>query len=144
MDTQRVDLLVFLPAVFVFVFVGILFLVAYNRKGSVATVQMSKRRLVVQSPAPPQVVYGWLVQHCPGGYAVEDHDPSRGIVLLSSRPSAFTWGFFYPAVVSADGAGTRVDLGIKSKAFQYGPLVTRAHRKLAGALAGLVQGRVAE
>jgi hypothetical protein len=52
------------------------------------------------------------------------------------------WGFFYPAVVYADSAGTRVDLGIKSKVFQYGPLVTRAHRKLAHALASLTQSRI--
>ncbi|MEV0701948.1 hypothetical protein AB0I53_29095 [Saccharopolyspora sp. NPDC050389] len=63
-------------------------------------------------------------------------------MLLSSRPTAFTWGFFYPAVVYAEGAGTRVDLGIKSKAVQYGPLVTQAHRKLAHALASSTQSRV--
>ena len=32
--------------------------------------------------------------------------------------------------------------GIKSKVLQYGPLVTRAHRKLAHTLAGLTQSRV--
>ncbi|WP_208325965.1 hypothetical protein, partial [Amycolatopsis arida] len=55
----------------------------------------------------------------------------------SSRPTAFTWGFFYPVVVSAEGTGARVEIGIKPKVFQYGPLVTRAHRKLAHAVAGL-------
>jgi hypothetical protein len=128
--------------VVVFVLVGVLLLVAFTRKGSVSTVAMTRRRIVLHSAAPPGAVYGWLTQYCPTGYSVEDADPARGVVLFSSRLTAFSYGFFYPAVVSAEGAGTRVDLGIKSKVFQYGPVVTRAHRKLAQALAGLTQSRV--
>lgn len=70
---------------------------------------------------PSQVVFGWLTQHCPAGYSVDDADPARGIAVLSSRPTLFTYGFFFPAYVSSEGAGTRVDLGIKSKLYQYGP-----------------------
>lgn len=115
---------------------------AFSRTGSVTTVRMTKRRVALHTEVPPQVVYAWLVQHCPVGYSVEDHDPARGVVILSSRVTLFTWGFFYPAIVYAHGTGTRVDLGIKSKMFQYGPLVTRDHRKLAHALAVLTHGRV--
>lgn len=135
------DLLIFSVG-FAAVLVSVMLLVAFTRKGSVATVAMTKRRIVLHSAAPPGVVYGWLAQYCPTGYSVADADPARGIVLLSSRPTVLTWGFFYPAVVSAEGAGTRVDLGIKSKLFQYGPFVTQAHRKLAHALASLTQSHV--
>lgn len=139
------DLIAFLPLISVvvlFLLVGVALLVGFTKKGSVATVAMTARRIVLHSMAPPDVVYAWLTRYYPTGYSVEDHDPVRGIVILSSRPTAFTYGFFYPAIVYAEGAGTRVDLGIKSKVFQYGPLVTRAHRKLAQALAALTQSHV--
>ncbi|MGX7828737.1 hypothetical protein ACTG9Q_26940 [Actinokineospora sp. 24-640] len=124
------------------VLIAVQLVVAFSRTGSVTAVRMTKRRIVLYTEVPPGVVYSWLVQHCPAGYSVDDHDPTRGVVILSSRPTAFTWGFFYPAVVYANGTGTRVDFGIKSKVFQYGPLVTRAHRKAAHALAVLTHGRV--
>ncbi|MEV0701949.1 hypothetical protein AB0I53_29100 [Saccharopolyspora sp. NPDC050389] len=53
------------PLVFVFVFVGVTLLVAFTRKGSVATVAMTARRIVLHSAAPPDVVYAGLTQHCP-------------------------------------------------------------------------------
>lgn len=116
--------------------------VAFARKGSVARLTMTKRRIVLLSTAPPEVMFDWLSRYCPPGYSVDDADPARRTVILSSRPTAFTWGFFYPAVVTPEGIGSRVDLGIKSKMFQYGPLVTRAHRKLAHTLAGLTQSQI--
>lgn len=136
-----VDFFLIFPLVAV-VLVGTMLLVAYTRKGTVANVPMTKRRIILRSAAPPAVVYGWLAQHCPPGYKLDDADPTRGVVIFSSKPNLVTYGFFYPAAVYAEGPGTRVDLGIKSKAFQYGPLVTRAHRKLAHALAALTQSRV--
>ncbi len=112
----------FFTAVVMAVLIGVSLLVAFTRKGSVATVAMTARRIKLHTAAPPpEMVYTWHTQHCPAGYSVEDHDAARGIVILASRPTAFTWGFFYPAVIHAEGAGTRVDLGIKSKLFQYGP-----------------------
>ena len=118
--------------------------VAFTRKGSVATVGMTSRRIVLYSAAPPEVLFAWLTQYCPAGYSIEDADPAHGIVLFSSRPTLFTWGFFYPAALFPQGSGTHVHLGIKSKLFQYGPLVTRAHRKLANALAGLTQSQIVQ
>lgn len=120
----------------------IMTVVAYNRTGRVATVRMTDRRMVLHTAAPPHVVFHWIVQYCPQGYTVDDADPVYGVVVLSSKPTVFTWGFFYPVVLSAEGTGTRVDLGIKSKMFQAGPLVTRAHRQLAHTLAGMTQSRL--
>ena len=134
--------LLLVPLVVAIILVGVMLLVAFTRKGSVATVAMTSRRIVLHSAAPSGVVYSWITQYCPAGYSVVDADPARGIVLLSSRPTALTWGFFYPVFVYSEGTGTRVDLGIKSKVFQYGPLVARDHRKLAHALAALTQSQV--
>ncbi|WP_436499185.1 hypothetical protein [Actinokineospora sp. HUAS TT18] len=124
------------------VVVLVFLVVAFTRKGSAATATMTKRRMVLHSAVPPATVYNWLVYHCPPGYSVDDQDPSRGIVILSSRPSLFTYGFFYPAFVYQEGTGTRIEVGIKSRAIQVGPLVTRDHRKLAYALAGLTHSQV--
>ncbi|WNV86378.1 hypothetical protein [Umezawaea sp. Da 62-37] len=120
----------------------VMYLVASSRKGSVGAVAMTNRRIVLHSAAPPGAVYSWLTQYCPPGYSVEDADPANGIVVLSSKPTFFTYGFFFPAIVCTEGTGTRVDLGIKSRLFQYGPLVTKAHREIAHALANLTQSRV--
>ena len=117
-------------------------LVAYTRKGRIAKVAMTSRRIVLHTAAPPNVVFHWIAQYCPHGYAVDDADPAHGIVLLSSKPTLTTWGFFYPVVISVEGTGSRVDLGIRSKLFQVGPLVTRAHQKAAYTLANMTQSRI--
>lgn len=122
---------------------SVLLLVALARKGSVANTLMTARRLL-RSAAPPDAVYAWITQNRPRGYSVDDTDPSHGIVILSSPPTATTWGFLYPVHVFAEDGGTRVDLGITSRLFQYGPLVTRAHWKLAHALASVTQSRIDE
>jgi hypothetical protein len=137
-----VDLLTLvLPAIAVGL-VGVMLLIGFTRKGSVATVPMTRRRKVLHSMVPPAVVYAWLTEHCPTGYSVDDGDPARGVIVLSSRPTMFDWGFFYPTIVYAEDVGTRIDVGIKSKVFQYGPLVKRAHRNLAQTLANLTQSRI--
>ncbi|MBB3665879.1 MULTISPECIES: hypothetical protein [Prauserella salsuginis group] len=137
------DIEVFLLAMLIVaVVVSVPLVIALTRKGSVATVPMTKRRQVVRVEAAPEHVYAWITQRCPAGFAVVDTDPGRGLALLDSRMSLATWGFFYPVLVTPEPAGTRVEIGIKSKAIQYGPLVTRQHRKLADALATLTHGRV--
>ncbi|KID31638.1 hypothetical protein [Prauserella rugosa] len=123
---------------------GVMFLVATTRKGSVASIAMTKRRIVLWSSAPPEALYAWVTQYCPQGYRLEDADPASGRFVVSSRPSFATWGFFFPGVVYADPAGSRLELGITSRAVQWGPLVGREHRKLAQELATLTGSRLAE
>jgi hypothetical protein len=56
---------------------------------------------------------------------------AQGCVVLRSSMTAFTWGFFFPIYAArGDDGVTRVEVGIASRFFQYGPLVTRAHNKL--------------
>ncbi|GAA1219560.1 hypothetical protein [Prauserella alba] len=137
------DIEVFLLVMLIMaVVVCVLLVIALTRKGTVATVPMTKRRQVVRVDAPPDHVYAWITQRWPAGFSVVDTDPGRGLALLDSGMSLATWGFFYPVLVTPEPTGTRVELGIKSKAIQYGPLVTRQHRKLADAVAALTHGRV--
>lgn len=65
------------------------------------------------------------------GYKVSHFDPSRGEIVLEEGASAFSYGFFFPISISANGAaGTLVSIGIRSRAVQVGPVVGRSHDKV--------------
>ena len=63
-------------------------------------------------------------------------------LLLADGMSFSSWGFYYPVDLTArpDG-GTEVSVGIRSKAIQWGPLVTRAQKKMVEQLQALVEGK---
>jgi hypothetical protein len=68
---------------------------------------------------------------------------SEGIrrVLLADGLSLSSWGFYYPVDLVAQPDGTtEVSLGIRSKALQWGPLVTRAQKKMLDQVQALVEG----
>lgn len=50
--------------------------------------------------------------------------------MISDSAKLTTYGFFYPIYLSAiDEKTTLIEVGIKSKAFQLGPIVTRCHEQ---------------
>ncbi|MFI7121869.1 hypothetical protein [Amycolatopsis sp. NPDC049868] len=75
----------------VVVLLVVMLLVAFTRKGSVATIAMTARRIKLHTAAPPAMVCTWFTQHCPAGYSMEEHDAASSIVILSSQPAVFTW-----------------------------------------------------
>ncbi len=54
--------------------------------------------------------------------------------LLASPVSFFSWGFLYPVFIHAHGSGSRIEVGIQSKFFQIGPVVTKWHRDCVAAI----------
>jgi len=64
------------------------------------------------------------------GYAIEEVDVASGFMMLGQRISWWTWGFFLPVyfLVAPDGL-TMVEVGIRSKLFQYGPIVRHNHKR---------------
>lgn len=68
-------------------------------------------------------------------------DAQKKRVLLSDRMSWTSWGFYYPVEFAerADEKGTDVTVGIRSKAIQFGPLVTRAHKRTIERVQALVE-----
>ena len=60
-------------------------------------------------------------------YKIELFDETNGNIILGEAPSLASYGFFYPVFVRSEGAETRVEVGIKSKGWQVGPIVTRHH-----------------
>jgi hypothetical protein len=113
--------------------VGIGYAIAFTRKGSVAGASVGSRRLDVHSPASPEQVFERL-RVIGGKFLCDDSDASSKIIVLSSPVTFFSWGFLYPVFIHAEGAGSRIEIGIKSKFIQFGPVVGKWHRDCAAAI----------
>ena len=78
-------------------------------------------------------------------YKIEIFDEDNSNLVLSDAPSLTSYGFFYPIFVRSQGAETLVEVGIKSRSWQVGPIVTRHHDRCfnwtkAAILAGSTKG----
>lgn len=101
----------------------------WARTGTLQTVPLGSRFESFNSELSPAEVVERLAAGVPG-FAIDDVDRDDTAVLLSTKPTFATWGFFYPVHVAADGrGGSEITVGIKSKLFQFGPLVTKWHRQ---------------
>lgn len=106
---------------------------ALTRKGRVASATIGSRRKEFFVPADIESAFR-CISAMRGKFTADDRDPVRKIVVLSSPVSFMTWGFVYPVYLHAAGTGTRIELGCKSKFFQMGPLVTKAHDECEAAI----------
>lgn len=60
------------------------------------------------------------------GYKIDYFDESTGRIILSDSTNYTSYGFFYPIYLSKLKDGDiKIEIGIKSKLHQSGPLVTR-------------------
>lgn len=105
-------------------------IIAFSRKGSVASTQIGARRLELTSVLDPAAVFERITQ-IGGRYKVDDASPVSLSVILSTSPTLVTWGFFFPVVIQPAGNGARIEIGIQSRLFQWGPVVTHAHKRCA-------------
>ena len=117
---------------------GCMLLIAFARRGTVSGQRIGGRRREVPAVAAPDAVFARLAA-MGAPYRVDDSDAGERRLVLSTRPSIASFGFFYPIEIHArpDG-GSTVHVGIASKVFQYGPLVTRWHKKAEQAIAAQV------
>jgi hypothetical protein len=94
-----------------------------------STVKERPRRIkVMVTAASPSHVLKAIVASVPVSiYKIELFDETNGNIVLGEAPSLTSYGFFYPVFVRSEGADTRVEVGIKSKGWQVGPIVTRHH-----------------
>ena len=61
-------------------------------------------------------------------YKISGIDEVKGQLVLEESASYTSWGFFFPILVSWQPNNTTlVEIGIKSKLFQVGPIVSRRH-----------------
>jgi hypothetical protein len=114
-------------AIAVLVVAASLAITALTRKPP-AAFTMTRRSTSLDVALPPHEVITRLTAAHPGRLTNASQDPAGGTVMLQSPISAMSWGFYYPVAVTSREHGSRVQVGIRSKLFQAGPVVTRAHR----------------
>lgn len=115
-----------------------------GKTGSEYLQKMTRRVMHVSTPKSPDEVLAALAGGIPALKAAPSAtDPNTKRVVLATPMSFATWGFWFPVHVSAQANGvTILDIGITSRGFQWGPLVTQAHRNFANAVAAQVGGTV--
>ncbi len=63
------------------------------------------------------------------GYTIEETSELQ--IVLADQPTATSWGFFYPITLSTKPDGTTIlTIGIKSRLMQFGPVVSKHHKRL--------------
>ena len=114
----------------------ILLHISKTRKATSHLKQKPKRLLgFITNQSPKKIIEQVTLIASTFNYTIEDIDESIGRIILSSSPNWISvwisgWGFFYPVFLSIQNDGnTLVEVGIKSRLYQRGPLVTRAHKK---------------
>ncbi len=119
------------------VVVGFGLLLASGKRGAVGRTRIGSRRLELHTVADPALVFE-RIRAIGAPFRVDDADPTLHTLVLSSPPTFTTWGFLYPVTITADGNGTRIEVGIESRFIQMGPLVTRAHKQCLAAIEDLI------
>jgi hypothetical protein len=106
------------------------YVVAITSKGLNYLNAMPKRVMGFAAPQTPDVAYATLLNGVGGVNApVTAADPANRRILFAKSPGLFDWGFFYPVHITAlPQGGSQIQVGIASRAFQWGPLVTKAHK----------------
>lgn len=110
------------------IIVLVIILIAATRKMPAHSAQMTSRRMSLTAPLAPAAVVEKLRNARWERIKLHDSDPARGVVVLATGTTIFSWGFFYPVFVTPRGAGSTIEVGIKSRAVQWGPVVTNNHK----------------
>ncbi len=58
------------------------------------------------------------------GISEEDH-----CIVLGTEMGLLHWGFFFPIYYSQEQGEVKIEMGIESKAYQWGPVVNNAFKK---------------
>ena len=104
--------------------------ISSRRKGSFDV--KVNRSGVVDTPVAPEEALRRIEASAPGqGLTVEQVDSAGQRILLSEGLGLSSFGHFFPiTVAAAEGGGSAVTVGLKTKVPQYGPVVGRNHRKI--------------
>jgi len=111
--------------------VVIFFVVSASRKpADVFKTKPKNLRPLVTSIPYGEAINRLLGQAPSQGYKIEEVVPDGSRVILSTPITLFSYGFFYPVYFSVQpDRSTLVEVGIASRAFQWGPVVTHNHDK---------------
>jgi len=106
-------------------------IIAAMRKG-ISTLKSKPKRLksIITSTNPHETLKTIICFAQQSNYKVSALDETKYQLVLDESTTLTSWGFFYPIFISqhADNA-TLIEVGIKSKFVQIGPIVSRCHEK---------------
>lgn len=107
------------------------YIVALTRKASDAVRNKPRNVRALITTLAPYDVYNRLLQVAlAAGYKIEDITPDSSRITLGTSLTFFSYGFFYPIYLySLPNGGTMLEVGIVSRSFQWGPVVTHNHDK---------------
>jgi hypothetical protein len=115
-----------------------LYVFAFRRKGRVGATQIGASVIRLASPAPPSEVFDVIAAIGPPHH-VDDADQDKLALVLSSRPSVWSYGFLYPVVIHpADDGGSVLEIGVKSRLIHIGPGMGFAHARCVKAIEALL------
>jgi hypothetical protein len=114
--------------------------VASMRSGASAMSQRPRRIQYFAAWGTPDVILKAIIRFAQmGGYKIDAIDEAGGRIVLSESANFTSWGFFYPVFLTYQGNGqTIIEVGIKSKLVQVGPIVTRHHEKCLNGIRGAI------
>lgn len=117
-------------------FAGIGLVVALlARRSYVSRKRPAKLLTLTTDCTPEQVREALLALSHAGRYKLDEDRPEQRLITLSTKPTMFSWGFFLPIYVEPrDGGATEVTIGIESRFFQVGPVVTHHHQQCLSAV----------
>lgn len=104
---------------------------ASRRQSTTAVAAKPKRVLSFTTEDSPEAVVQAILERTQGStYTIDKVADANPRLILSTPPTATTWGFFYPIYLTRhDDGRTLVEVGIQSRLYQVGPLVRKQHEQ---------------
>ena len=114
---------------FILLLVGIAWRYALRSNAASVVTKKPKRLHAFTTAQPPEAIIEAIRQKVlASNYTLDSIAGENPRLILSTPPSATTWGFFYPIYLTVQDDGlTLVEIGIESKLVQMGPLVRQQH-----------------
>jgi hypothetical protein len=110
------------------------YVVAGLRRGKVRKHFIGAKQIDVVVLAEPALAFE-AIKQVGEPFHVDDSDADSKRIVLSSNPTVFSWGFFYPIEIAPFERGSKITIGIKSKFLWAGSIVTQtAHKRCARAV----------
>src|SRR5579862_3146097 len=112
------------------VMAGLGLFVAYTARRSYLGRRRPKKEISFMTDKPSDRIRATLLGMAEiGKYKVEEDLPEKQLITLSSKPTLFSFGFFFPVYIEPQQNGaTQLTIGIESKFVQTGPVVTHHHK----------------
>lgn len=109
--------------------------ISFSRRGKIATTSMSGRYIELRTQGDPEAVFATILA-IGTPYRVDDSDRGKRIAVLSTQPSIWNFGFFFPVIVHAatPDEGARIEVRVRPRAFHGGTKAARALVRCARAI----------